>query len=203
MKNVSEKLTLVKAKEILKKHVTEAHLFSHALAVSAAMGKMAEHFGADVDCWKAVGYLHDVDFEKHPEEHCLHVEELLAPEGVEPETIRAIQSHGWGLCCDVEPLNALEKSLFTVDELTGIIMASALMRPNGITDLEVKSAMKKFKDKKFAAGCDREVIKKGCELLGMELSEVMALCINGMKEETDALGLGPKAEQEKNRRNFQ
>ncbi|MGI5896473.1 MAG: hydrolase [Oscillospiraceae bacterium] len=189
---MSEPLTLAKASEILKKHVTEPHLFNHALAVSAAMGSMAAHFGEDTEHWKAVGYLHDVDFERFPEEHCLHVRELLEPEGVDEADIRAIESHGWELCCDVKPETELEKSLYTVDELTGIIMAAALMRPNGIADLEVKSAMKKFKDKKFAAKCDRTIIQKGCGLLGMELADVMGLCIEGMRAEMDALGLGPK-----------
>lgn len=191
---MAEELTVSRAKEILGKHVSEAHLLNHALAVSAAMGKMAEHFGEDTEAWKAAGYLHDVDFEKFPEEHCQHVKELLEPEGISPEVIRSIESHGWELCCDVEPLSNLEKSLYTVDELTGIVMAASLMRPNGIADLEVKSAMKKFKDKKFAAKCDREVIKKGCALLGMELSEVMGLCVEGMRVEMEALGLGPKVE---------
>jgi len=185
-------LTLARAREILSKHCTEEHLLLHALAVSSAMGAMAGHFGADADHWLAVGYLHDVDYQAYPEEHCRHVRELLEPEGVEEADIRAILSHGWGLCSEVEPENDLEKSLFTVDELTGIVMAAALMRPTGITDLEVKSAVKKFKDKRFAAKCDREVILKGCEILGMDLSEVLALTIAGMQKETEALGLGPK-----------
>ena len=121
-----------------------------------------------------------------------HTEEFLAPEGVDQADIRAILSHGWGLCSQVEPQTDLEKSLFTVDELTGIIQAAALMRPTGISDMTVKSGMKKFKDKKFAAGCSRDVIRQGCEMLGMEVSEVMAICIDGMKACMDELGLGPK-----------
>ncbi len=185
-------LTLARAGEILGKHCTEEHLLLHALAVSAAMGAMAGHFGEDPAYWQAIGYLHDVDYQPYPEEHCQHVRELLEPEGVEEADIRAILAHGFGLCSDVEPKSNLEKSLYTVDELTGIVMAAALMRPGGITDLEVKSALKKFKDKRFAAKCDREVILKGCGLLGMELPEVMALTIAGMQKETQALGLGPK-----------
>ena len=188
-------LTLEKAKEILNKHTTEEHLFTHALAVSSAMGAMAEHFGQDPEHWKAVGYLHDVDFEKFPEEHCLHVEELLEGEDIDPEDVRAIISHGYGICCDVEPLTDLEKSLFTVDELTGIVMATSLMRPSGISDLEVKSVKKKFKDKRFAAKCDRSVIQKGCDMLGMELSDVMDCCIRGMRTEKEALGLCGAGEQ--------
>ena len=183
-------LTLKKAMEILSKHVTEDLLFQHALAVSAAMGAMAEYYGADIEHWRAIGYLHDVDYEKYPDEHCLHVEELLEPEGIDDADIRAIKAHGYGLCTDIEPITDLEKSLFTVDELTGIITAASLMRPAGITSLNVKSLMKKFKDKRFAAKCDRAVILQGCEMLGMDLSEVAGLCIRGMQTETEALGLG-------------
>lgn len=187
------KLTLERAEEILKKHTTEEHLFTHALAVSSAMGAMAEHFGEDTEYWRAIGYLHDVDYEKFPEEHCKHVRELLTPEGVEEEDIRAIISHGYGICTEeVQPETNLEKSLFAVDELTGIVTACALMRPTGITDLEVGSLKKKFKDKKFAAKCNREIIKQGAETLGMPLEELMELTIKGMKTEADALGLGAK-----------
>ncbi|MEG1548255.1 MAG: hypothetical protein RR232_06945 [Clostridia bacterium] len=186
------KLTLERAKEILEKHVTQPHLLTHALAVSAAMGAMAEHFGGEREYWEAIGYLHDVDFERFPEEHCHRVEELLVPDGVEAQDIRAIISHGFGLCADVEPLSDMEKSLFTVDELTGIVMAASLMRPTGISDMEVKSVKKKFKDKGFAAKCNRTVIQEGCDRLGMELDEVMALTITGMKRYMDELGLMPK-----------
>ena len=187
------KLTLERAEEILKKHTTEEHLFTHALAVSSAMGAMAEHFGEDPEYWRAIGYLHDVDYEKFPEEHCKHVRELLAPEGVDEEDIKAIISHGYGLCtAEVKPETNLEKSLFAVDELTGIVMACALMRPTGITDLEVSSLKKKFKDKKFAAKCNREIIKQGAETLGMPLEELMELTIKGMRTEADALGLSAK-----------
>lgn len=183
-------LTLQKAKEIAQKHTTEEHLFKHFIAVQGAMEAMARHFGEDSAYWGAIGYLHDVDFEKYPEEHCQHVEELLAPEGVDAADIRAIISHGYGLVCDVKPESNLEKSLFTVDELTGIIMATALMRPTGISDLTAKSVNKKFKDKHFAAKCDRDVIRQGCEMLGMELSAVITLCIEGMKPYAAELGLG-------------
>lgn len=189
---MAEKLTLARAKQINAQHVKAPHLITHALAVSAAMGAMAGHFGADRDHWQAIGYLHDVDYEAYPEAHLQHTEEFLAPEGVDQADIRAILSHGWGLCSQVEPQTDLEKSLFTVDELTGIIQAAALMRPTGISDMTVKSGMKKFKDKKFAAGCSRDVIRQGCEMLGMEVSEVMAICIDGMKACMDELGLGPK-----------
>lgn len=187
------KLTLERAREILKKHVTENHLFTHAEAVSAAMGAMAAHFGEDVDYWQAIGYLHDVDFEKYPEEHCKHVRELLEPEGVDEADILSIVSHGYGLCTDEkQPESNLEKSLYTVDELTGIVMTTALMRPTGIADMELKSLKKKFKDKGFAAKCNREVIKEGFDMLGLPGDVVMQCCIDGMREKMDVLGIGPK-----------
>ena len=182
-------LTLEKAKELNKDMVTEDHLIIHSLNVCYAMGAMAEHFGEDKEHWMAVGYLHDYDYEKHPEEHLQYTEEPLLAAGVSPEDVRAIMSHGWSIINDVEPQTDMEKSLFAVDELTGIIQACARMRPEGISDLEVKSFMKKFKDKKFAAKCDRELIKKGCGLLGMEVSEVAAICIEGMRQHAAEIGL--------------
>ena len=186
------KLTLERAEEILKKHTTEEHLFTHALAVSSAMGAMAEHFGEDKAHWEAVGYLHDVDYEKFPEEHLAHTRELLSGEDIDESDIRAILSHGYGICTDVEPQTYMEKSLFTVDELTGIVQAASLMRPTGITDLEVKSLKKKYKDKKFAAKCSREVIDKGCAMLGMPIADVMAIVIKGMQAYADELGIGSR-----------
>ena len=188
------KLTMETARNILEKYTTEPHLFTHATAVSAAMGAMARHFGEDEELWRAVGYLHDVDYERYPTEHLQHTEEILAEEGISPDVIRAILSHGYSLCTDVLPETNLEKSLFTVDELTGIIHACARMRPLGITDLEVKSVIKKFKDKKFAAGCNRDLILKGAEMLGMDVPTVAALCISGMKPFAGALGLLPKGQ---------
>ncbi|MBR4578203.1 MAG: hypothetical protein IKO22_01175 [Oscillospiraceae bacterium] len=182
-------LTLQRARELNDTMVTQEHLLLHALNVSYAMGAMAEHFGQEAEHWQAIGLLHDYDYEKYPEEHLQHTAEPLLAAGVEPEEVRAILSHGYGICTDVEPLTELEKSLFTVDELTGIIQAAARMRPHGITDLEVKSFMKKFKDRKFAAKCDRELIQKGCQMLGMEVRDVAEICIRGMKEHAAELGL--------------
>ncbi len=182
------KLTLERAKEILHKHTTEPHLFTHAAAVSAAMGAMAEHFGADKEHWQAIGYLHDVDFEKFPAEHCQHVRELLEPEGVDDADIDTIISHAYGLHpVSVKPETDCQKSLFAVDELTGIVHAYSLMRPEKFDGMNVKSLKKKFKDKRFAAKCNREVITKGVEDLGMTLDEVMELCIKGMSEHADEL----------------
>ena len=185
-------LTLERAQELLNTTTTEAHLFLHAKNVMVAMGGLAKHFGEDTEHWMAVGYLHDYDYEQHPDEHLQHTEAPLKEAGLADEEIRAILAHGYGHCNDVEPLTVLEKSLFTVDELTGIIQAAARMRPAGITDMEIGSFMKKFKDKKFAAKCDREVIKQGCDMLGMEVKEVAGICIEAMKEYAKELNLGPK-----------
>ena len=185
-------LTLERAKQLNAEMVSEDHLLLHAGNVAAAMGAMAEHFGEDREHWEAVGYLHDYDYEKYPEEHLQHTEKELLSKGVDPEDVRAIMSHGYTICTDVEPLTPMEKSLFTVDELTGIIQAAARMRPAGITDMELKSFMKKFKDKRFAAGCDRALILQGCEMLGMDVRDVAAICIEGMKAHAEELGLGPK-----------
>ena len=162
-------LTLERAKEINKEHITEESLVIHSLNVSYAMGAMAKHFGEDPEYWEAIGYLHDYDYQEFPEEHLQHTKDPLLAAGVSEEDVRAILSHGYTIINDVEPVTNMEKSLFAVDELTGIIQACARMRPNGITDLEVKSFMKKYKDKKFAAKCNRELIAKGCEMLGMEV----------------------------------
>ena len=182
-------LTLERARELNATMVTEPHLIVHAQAVSAAMGAMAKHFGEDEEHWAAIGWLHDYDYEKYPEEHLAHTEEPLRAAGVSEEEIRAILAHGYGIRNEVTPITNCEKSLYTVDELTGIINAAARMRPNGIADLEVKSFMKKFKDKKFAAKCNRDLILKGCEMLGMDLKEVAGICIEGMKPYAAELGL--------------
>ena len=182
-------LTLAKAEELNATMVKEEHLIIHAKNVRFAMGAMAKHFGEDPEHWEAVGMLHDYDYEKYPEEHLQHTREPLLAAGVPEEDVRAVLSHGWGICSDVEPLTNLEKSLFTVDELTGIIQACARMRPMGIRDLEIKSFMKKYKDKKFAAKCDRALIEKGCEMLGMEVREVAEICIEGMRPHAAEIGL--------------
>lgn len=185
-------LTLERAKELLSTTTTEEHLLLHAKNVSVAMGGLAAHFGEDKAHWEAIGYLHDYDYQQHPEEHLQHTQAPLLQAGLEEVEVRAILAHGYGHCNDVEPITLLEKSLYTVDELTGIIQAAARMRPLGITDMEISSFMKKFKDKKFAAKCDREVIKKGCQMLGMEVKDVAAICIEAMKAYADELQIGPK-----------
>ena len=186
-------LTMERARELLATTTTQDHLFLHAKNVMAAMGGLAEHFGEDAEHWMAIGYLHDYDYEQYPEEHLRHTEQPLLDAGLTQEEVRAILAHGYIHINDVEPATNLEKSLFTVDELTGIIQAAARMRPAGITDMEVSSFMKKFKDKKFAAKCDREVIKQGCAMLGMEVRDVAAICIDAMKARAAELHLDPSA----------
>ena len=185
-------LTLERAKELLSATTTEEHLFLHAKNVMVAMGGLAKYYGENEEQWMAIGYLHDYDYEQYPEEHLQHTEEPLKASGLAYDEIRAILAHGYIHLNDIEPMTNLEKSLFTVDELTGIIQAAARMRPMGITDMEVSSFMKKFKDKKFAAKCDREVIRKGCEMLGMEVKEVASICIDAMKQYAGELQIGPK-----------
>ena len=185
-------LTLEQAEALLNATTTQEHLFLHAKNVSVAMGGLAKHFGENEEHWMAIGYLHDYDYEQYPEAHLQHTEQPLLDAGLSQEEVRAILAHGYGHCNDVEPVTNLEKCLFTVDELTGIIQAAARMRPMGITDMEVSSFMKKFKDKKFAAKCDRDIILKGCEMLAMEIRDVSAICIEAMKAHADELQLGAK-----------
>lgn len=189
---MSEKLTMARAKELIASTTTEDHLFQHALAVSACMGAMAKHFGEDEDYWRAVGYLHDYDFEQFPEEHLKHTEEPLREAGVDEESIHAILAHGYGLCTETVPESKLDKSLYTVDELSGLISATARMHPGGIAELQANSVKKKFKDKRFAAKIDRAVIQDGCTRLGMELPDVITICIEGMRPFAAELGIGPK-----------
>ena len=186
-------LTMERAVQLLSGTTTEPHLLLHAKNVSYAMGGLARHFGADVAHWEAIGYLHDYDYERYPTEHLLHTRQPLLDAGLTEEEVRAILAHGYGHINDVTPETDLEKSLFTVDELTGIIQAAARMRPAGITDMEISSFMKKFKDKKFAAKCDREIIRQGCQMLGMEVKDVAAICIEAMKPHAEELQIGPRA----------
>ena len=165
-------------------------LRKHGLTVEGVMRHFAALNGEDPDLWGVVGLLHDLDYEQYPDQHCAKVQEILGEKGVDEAVIRAVASHGYGMCSDIEPLSRLEKTLYTIDELSGLITAAALMRPSrSVMDIEVKSVKKKFKDKRFAAGVDREVIVKGAEGLGMELDAVIAETIRGMPEEAKAIGL--------------
>ena len=169
---------------LLKKYNKDPFHLRHAYTVEAVMRWYAGDlgYGADADFWALVGLLHDVDFENWPEQHCVKAPELLQEIGASDELIHAVCSHGYGLCCDVEPVHPMEKILFTVDELTGLIGAAALMRPSKSTkDMEVSSLKKKFKDKKFAAGCSRDVITTGAERLGWEMNDLFEKTINAMR----------------------
>ena len=174
--------TVEQARELVMRYNKEAFHLQHAETVSKVMGEIAKRYDPDNEqFWRAVGMLHDIDFELWPEQHCVKANELLHELDVDEDVIHAVVSHGYGICSDVEPVKYMEKMLFAVDELTGLIGAAALMRPTGISDMETKSVVKKFKDKKFAAGCSRDVIRRGAEMLGMELNELIALTLDAMR----------------------
>lgn len=165
-------------------------LEKHALAVEGAMRYLARKHGEDEDKWGIIGLVHDLDYEQFPEEHCAKTREILRARGWPAEYVRAVVSHGWGLHSDVQPQTLLEKTLYTVDELTGLVAAAALVRPSkSVTDLEAKSVMKKWKDKSFAAGVNRSVIEEGAAMLGIELRDIVADTIMGMREVSDQIGL--------------
>ncbi len=184
---------------LLRQYNSEAFHILHALTVEGVMRWYAENhgYGEDADFWATVGLLHDIDFENWPEQHCVKAPELLAAGGCDAEFIHAVCSHGYGICCDVEPTHEMEKILFAADELTGLIGAAARMRPSkSVMDMELSSLKKKFKDKKFAAGCSRDVIKTGAERLGWELDTLldktilaMRSCEESVNAEMAALGL--------------
>ena len=183
-------MTREQAYAVWEKYNTSDALRKHAHAVEAVMRRFADKYGEDPEYWGMVGFLHDVDYEQYPEEHCKKAVELLSENGFDADFIHAVCSHGWGMCCDVEPVKTMEKVLYTVDELTGLINAAALMRPNrSVMDMEVKSVKKKFKAPSFAAGVNRQVILQGCEMLGLPLEEVMELAILGMRDQAERIGL--------------
>ncbi len=170
------------AEELVKRYNKELFHIQHAETVSKVMGELAKEFDPErVDFWAAVGMLHDIDFELYPEQHCVKANELLHELDIDEDMIHAVISHGYGICIDVEPQLYMEKVLYAVDELTGLIGAVALMRPTGLEGMEVKSVKKKFKDKKFAAGCSRDVIIRGAEMCGWELDELILRTINAMR----------------------
>ncbi len=174
--------TTEQARELLLRYNKEPFHIQHAETVSKVLGEFAREFdGERVDFWRTVGMLHDIDFELYPEQHCAKADEMLHELDLDEELIHAVVSHGYGICYDVEPTQYMEKVLFAVDELTGLIGAAALMRPTGLSDMEPKSVIKKFKDKKFAAGCNRDVIRRGAEMMGMELSELIGRTIDAMR----------------------
>ncbi len=175
---------------LLKQYNNNEALIKHALAVEAVMRYCARKRGLDEQMWGVVGLIHDLDYGQFPTEHCRKTEEILNSQGWPAEYVRAVVSHGWGICTDVEPQSELEKVLYTVDELTGLVAATALVRPSrSVLDMEAKSVKKKWKDKSFAAGVNRGVITKGVEMLGMELGELIDDVIMGMRGVADAIGL--------------
>ncbi len=188
---MSNKPTREDAYRLLKKYNQSDALIKHALAVEAVMVYFAEKYGEeDLEKWRVIGLVHDLDYEQYPEEHCLKTKEILTEEGWPEDYIRAIISHGWKICTDVEPVEVMEKVLYTTDELTGLIVATILMRPSkSILDLEVSSVKKKYKNKNFAAGVDRTIIEEGAAMLSISLDEVIQETINAMKAEAAALGL--------------
>jgi putative nucleotidyltransferase with HDIG domain len=186
--------TREEALALLSKYNDDESHIKHALAVEGAMRHFARKLGGDEDLWGVVGILHDIDWEKtmdEPSRHCNLAPELLRQAGVEENVIHAVQSHGYGICTDVEPANDMEKVLFTIDELTGLVITAGLVRPSrSLADLEVKSVKKKWKDKAFARGVDREIIQKGAEMLGMPLEEVIENTILAMRPIEKEIGLG-------------
>lgn len=187
------------ALKLLKKYNKDHFHLQHALTVEGVMKWYAVQlgYGTDETYWGLVGLLHDIDFELYPEEHCKKAPELLAEAGVQPDMIHAVCSHGYGLTVDIQPEHQMEKVLYAVDELTGLIGAAALMRPSkSVTDMELKSLKKKYKDKKFAAGCSRTVIENGAKMLGWELDDLLERTIQAMRscEESVAKELSVIAE---------
>ena len=175
---------------LLKKYNKNDSLIKHALAVEAVMRYFSRKYGQDEEKWGVIGLVHDLDYEQFPEQHCRKTEEILTHENWPADYIRAVVSHGWGICTDVEPKSELEKVLYAVDELTGLVVTTALVRPSkSVMDMKAKSVKKKWKEKSFAAGVNRDVIEKGAGMLGIELSELINDVIMGMRDVADEIGL--------------
>ena len=180
---------------LFKKYNQSDSLLKHALAVEAVMKYMARQRGEDEETWGIIGLVHDIDYEMYPREHCVKAREILAEAGWPEEWVRAVVSHGWGICSDEEPLSEMEKVLFAVDELTGLVNTTALVRPSrSVLDLTAKSVKKKWKDKRFAAGVDRSVIETGAERLNRDLTDLITDTIMGMREAAEVLDLAGNPE---------
>jgi len=190
--------TREEAWELLTEFNQSESLIKHALAVEGVMRYLARKKGQDEEMWGVIGLVHDLDYEKYPEEHCRMSDKILRERGWPEEYVRAVISHGWGICVDVEPKSDLEKSLYAIDELTGLVVAAALVRPSkSVLDLKAKSVRKKWKDKRFAAGVDRTIIEKGAAMMGVDLSELITDAIMGMREVAEEIGLkGEPGEEE-------
>ncbi len=182
--------TREQALELFKKYNKSESLMKHALSVEAVMRYIARKNGEDEDKWGIIGLIHDLDYEMYPEQHCTMTEKILRENEWPEEYIRAVLSHGWGLASDVEPVSLLEKTIYAMDELTGLVTTSALVRPSrSVLDMEVRSVKKKWNDKKFAAGVNRSVIENGAEMLGVSLDDLIYDCIMGMREVAEDIGL--------------
>jgi len=175
---------------LLKQYNENEALIKHALAVEGVMRYMARRHGEDEDKWGIIGLVHDLDYERFPEQHCSKSAEILEENGWPEDYIRAVVSHGWGICSDVKPESMLEKTLFAVDELTGLVVATALVRPSkSVMDIKAKSVKKKWKQPSFAAGVDRDIITRGVEMLGTDLNDLFTDVIMGMREVAEDIGL--------------
>ena len=175
---------------LLKTYNRSESLIKHALAVEGVMRYMARKYGQDEDVWGVVGLIHDLDYEQFPDQHCQKTEAILEENGWPAHLIRAVVSHGWGICSDVQPQSDMEKVLYAIDELTGLVATSALVRPTkSVMDMKAKSVKKKWKDKRFAAGVDRSIIQKGADMLGVELGDLITDTIMGMREVAAEIGL--------------
>ena len=182
--------TRKEAYDLLKEFNTSASLIRHGLSVEGVMGHFAEKFGEDKEMWQVIGLVHDLDYEQFPDQHCAKSRQILMERNWPESYIRAVESHGWGLCTDVKPETLLEKTLYAVDKLTGLITSACLVRPTrSVLDIKAKSVKKKWKDKSFAAGVDRTVIDRGAEMMGMERTELITETILGMGTVAEAIGL--------------
>jgi putative nucleotidyltransferase with HDIG domain len=187
---MNSKPTRKQALDLFLQYNKSESLYKHALSVEAVMRYMARKHGEDEDEWGIIGLIHDLDYEMYPDQHCIMTEKILRENHWPEEYVRAVMSHGWGIVTDVEPNSLLEKTLFAMDELTGLVTTSALVRPSkSVLDMEAKSVKKKWNDKRFAAGVDRSVIEKGAEMLNVELSDMIHDCIMAMREVADEIGL--------------
>jgi len=176
---------------LLKKYNQDQGLIKHALAVEGVMRYCARQRGEDEEKWGIVGLVHDIDYEKYPDQHCTKAREILEKENWPEEYIRAVVSHGWGICSEVKPESEMEMVLYAIDELTGLVTATALVRPSkSVMDLKPKSVKKKWKDKRFAAGVDRATIDRGAKMLGLERNDLIEAAIKGMQDVADDIGLG-------------
>lgn len=184
------------ALELFLQYNKSESLRKHGFAVEAVMRYCAKKRGADVEQWGMVGLLHDIDYEQFPEQHCVKAEHILRENNWPEDIIRAVISHGYGICTEIEPLSEMEKVLYAIDELTGLVATTALVRPSkSVLDLKPKSVKKKWKDKRFAAGVDRSIIERGAEMLGVDVSDLIIDTIAGMQEEAEAIGLKGNVDQ--------